>query len=362
MSISDSRSRAQGSASTPPASVLSAFGFSQASRAHPVAGGLINHTFQVVEGGRRVALQRLNPIFQPTVNLDIDAITTHLAHKGMLTPRLVPTNDGALWTVDLDGAAWRALSWLEGRTLHTVERASTARAAGQLAARFHEAVSDLSHTFHFTRPLAHHTETHLARLRDALREHVLHPNFEAVSRLGASILQQAEQLPALPSLPTRLIHGDLKVSNVLFDDAETTALALLDLDTMANLTIPIELGDALRSWCNPAGEDEARATLRADLFQAALAGYADASPAFLTREESASIVLGTQTIALELAARFCADALNESYFGWNEKKFSSRSEHNRIRASSQLSVAESIQSQRAELERIVSTHFAVASR
>ena len=305
------------SITAPPASVLSAFGFSQASRARAVQGGLLNHTFQVVEGDRRVALQRLHAIFEPTVNFDIDAITTHLAHKGMLTPRLVPTNDGALWTVDLDGGIWRALSWLDGRTLHTVEHASTARAAGQLAARFHEAVSDLQHTFRFVRPLAHHTPTHLARLRDALRDHAAHPNFEAVSRLGESILQYADQLEPLPEVPTRLIHGDLKISNLLFDDAQTTALALLDLDTMANLTIPIELGDALRSWCNPAGEDEARATLRADIFQAAIAGYAAASPAFLTRRESASIVLGTQTIALELAARFCADALNESYFGWN---------------------------------------------
>ena len=41
----------------------------------------------------------------------------------------------------------------------------------------------------------------------------------------------------------------------------------------------------------------------------------------VTPAEWQCIVTATQTIYVELAARFCADALNESYFGWNPQAF-----------------------------------------
>jgi Ser/Thr protein kinase RdoA (MazF antagonist) len=341
----------------PPASVLAAYGFTAEAVVVPVEGGLINHTFRVEEGERRVALQRLHTIFAPTVNLDIEAITRHLAERGLLTPRVVPTVEGALWCTDESGGHWRVLSWLTGRTLHAVEHPHTAQAAGQLVARFHGAVADLAHTFHFTRPLAHDTPAHLARLTAALAEHTSHARYAVVSELGEAILRDAEALGPLPPVPSRLIHGDLKISNILFDAEAQRALALLDLDTMANLTIPIELGDALRSWCNPAGEEAARATFRADIFEAAIAGYAEGAHTWLTPAEASSLVLGAQTIALELAARFCTDALEESYFGWNASKYASRSEHNRVRAHSQLTVARSVAAQRDALEALVLRHF-----
>jgi aminoglycoside phosphotransferase (APT) family kinase protein len=341
----------------PPPTVLAAYGFSSGCRVRAVQGGLINHTFRVDEGARSIALQRLNPIFAPSVNLDIDVITTHLAHQGLLTPRLVRTTEDAPFTHDAEGSAWRALSWLEGRTLPRVEQPATARAAALLVARFHCAVADLTHTFHFSRPGAHDTAAHLARLEAALREHAQHPNYAAVLPVGRAILQHAAALEPLPAVPTRLVHGDLKITNLLFDERVERALALLDLDTMARLTIPIELGDALRSWCNPAGEDSARATFRADVFEAALDGYASGAPDLLGETEHGSLVLGAQTIALELAARFCADALYESYFGWNPQAFPSRSAHNLARAQSQLAVADSVQEQRAALEQAVRARF-----
>jgi Ser/Thr protein kinase RdoA (MazF antagonist) len=158
-------------------------------------------------------------------------------------------------------------------------------------------------------------------------------------------------------LPARLVHGDLKISNLLFDDTHTRALALVDLDTLANLNIPVELGDAFRSWCNPAGEDAAGVSFRADLFAAGIEGYAAAARALLVPEEREALVLAIETIALELSCRFCSDALEESYFGWNPAKFASRSAHNRARAESQLALARSVNQQRAPLEATVRAAF-----
>ena len=77
----------------------------------------------------------------------------------------------------------------------------------------------------------------------------------------------------------------------------------------------------------------------------------------MTAEESLAIVPATEIILVELAARFCADALNECYFGWNTDKFATRSEHNQERAASQLHVAESLATQRKELEAIIAAAF-----
>jgi Ser/Thr protein kinase RdoA (MazF antagonist) len=340
------------------APILAAYGFSPACALRTVEGGLINRTYLVEEAGRRAVLQRLHPIFAASLHLDIEAVTEHLAHKGMLTPRLLRTRAGELWTTDAQGAVWRMLTWLAGHTLHTLQRPETARGAGELVGRFHQAVSDLRHRFHFTRPGAHDTPAHIAHLRDALAAGAGHRHFDAIAPVAESLLRHAEQLDALPALPVRLVHGDLKISNLLFDAGHERALALLDLDTLANLNIPIELGDAFRSWCNPAGEDAAAVSFRADLFAAGIEGYAALARGLLVPEERDTLVLAVETIALELACRFCSDALEESYFGWNAAKFASRSEHNLARAHSQLALARSVNQQRPALEAIVRRTFA----
>lgn len=337
--------------------ILAAYGFSERAAMAPLEGGLINRTYRVEEAGRRAVLQRLHTIFAPSVNLDIAAITEHLAARGLATPRVLPTRDGALWVVDGEGFTWRMLSWLDGRTFNVVEQPALAHSAAELVARFHGALRDLSHRFHFTRPGAHDTPLHLSRLEQALLQHAQHPQFAVVAPIAEAILASARALQPLPAEPKRVVHGDLKISNVMFELESDRALALVDLDTMAELTIPIELGDALRSWCNPAGEDASRAVFRSDVFEAAIAGYAPLA-SWLTAPEREALVLGVQTISLELAARFCADALNEAYFGWNPSKFPSRSAHNLARAQSQLSLARSVEAQRATLEAIARSRFA----
>lgn len=341
-----------------PAGVLHAFGFSPHAVVSRIAGGLINQTLLIEDGDHKSIMQLVNPIFAPSVHLDIEAITAHLEQKGVTTPRLKRTRDGTLWATDSDGKVWRVLTWLPGRVVNTVDSTAMAHAAGGLVARFHRAVADLDHVFHFTRPGAHDTPAHLKKLRKAVDEHVHHPNRDAVAPIAERILAHAARLPELPPDPRRIIHGDLKISNLLFHYERVEAVALLDLDTMGRLTIPVELGDAFRSWCNPAGEDAGSVVFRADLYEAAIKGYAVESQGFLTRAEREALPAGTETIAVELAARFCADALNESYFGWNPARFPSRSEHNRVRALAQINLAADIARQRAQLEEITARSFA----
>src|SRR5690606_38835857 len=96
------------------------------------------------------------------------------------------------------------------------------------------------------------------------------------------------------------------------------------------------------SWCNPLAEDTADATFEIELFAAAMEGYAaGAGGAGPTEAEWAAIVPGAERIALELAARFARDALEEAYFGWNAR-YGGRGEHNLLRARGQAALARSV--------------------
>lgn len=328
----------------------------QEARLEPISTGLINLTFLVhlQDGGRRV-LQRVNRLFPPEVHEDIEAVTTHLASRDMLTPHLVRTSGGAL-CVQENGEVWRLMTWIDGISRDSIQSAADANGAGRLLGRFHAALTDLQHEFRCRRPV-HDTVRHLRFLQETLESRRAHHRFPVVEPLGREILAAASTLAPLPRLPERVVHGDPKINNLLFERTSGEALCLVDLDTIAYMALPLELGDALRSWCNPNGEDIRATEFAPELFKAAMEGYAGSAGALLTPAEWQAIVPATLTICVELAARFCSDALNEDYFSWNPQQFASHSEHSEVRAAGQLALWSAAHELRQELETAVRGFF-----
>jgi len=329
---------------TVPADVAAAWGWDAAEIA-PLAGGLINETYSVrVDGAPLAVLQRLHPIFGAAVNEDLDAVTAHLAAKGLITPRLLRTRDGATCR-EQGGRVWRALSWIDGATVHTVPDPTWAEAAGELVGRFHRAVADLRHDYAFVRAGVHDTPAHLAKLR----AHVEQGGAREDVELGREILDAAEGLPEMPAVPRRHCHGDLKISNVLFvPGTPPRAVCLVDLDTLGLQTMAFELGDMLRSWCNPRGEDAGSIAFELPIFAAAMRGVRGAAAALVTPAEARSVVVGLETVCVELAARFAVDLFRDEYFGWDAARFPSRHAHNAVRARGQLALGLAVRAARAE--------------
>jgi len=141
------------------------------------------------------------------------------------------------------------------------------------------------------------------------------------------------------------------------DPGVERAVALLDLDTMGRMSVAYELGDAWRSWCNPLGEDVEETRFDLEVFAAAARGYAGEARGLLAREEVGALVTGVETVCVELAARFCVDAFEDRYFGWDPSRFPSRREHNRVRAAGQLNLARGVAAVRGEAERMVAAAF-----
>ena len=312
-----------------------------------LSGGLINQTFLVKHADERAPfiLQRMHKVFGETVNRDIDAVTRHLCAAGLETPRIIPTQTGALW-VESGGGLWRALSYIDGVTVDCVPSVLAARSAGDLVGRFHRALTTFEYSFRHVRPGVHDTAAFLTRLENT----VTHDNSDG-ARLGAAILACATQLRPIPEVDRRICHGDLKISNVMFDRNDPDrAKCLVDLDTVGKQTLAYELGDALRSWCNRAGEDNVYPVFDIDLFCAAMQGYATAMSGLMTTTEALAIVCGLETVCVELAARFCIDAYEDCYFGWDNTRFASRVEHNLVRAAGQLALAGQIMTVRGQLD------------
>jgi len=323
----------------------------------PFGTGLINETYLVSSADGQFVLQRLNSVFDPTVNLDIDALTRHLEHRGMMTLRLLPSGpDNALW-VTHEGRHWRLASYVPGVCLDRLENADQAYQAGRLLGRFHNEVLDFELELHAERLGVHDTGRHLAALEAALDECVGHRYYDDIAPLAERVLIRATSLPILAGMRDRLVHGDPKISNLVFDADSGEGVSMIDLDTLAHMPVALELGDAMRSWCNPRGEDESAGHFRLDYFAAAMQGYGEEASARLERAEWEAFVPAATTIMVELAARFTRDALRESYFGWNAAKFPDRSTHNQVRARGQLSLCDSLLSQSREAHAVVQRAF-----
>ncbi len=330
-----------------------------------LSGGLINETWAL---GRGYVLQRLHRIFSPDVNRDIAALVPHLLAGGVPVPSLVRTRNGeACVAVEHGDAAgtWRLLTRVPGVSRPRLNTAAEAETAGRMVGRFHTALLEVRHVFAFTRPGVHDTSGHIARAVDASDDPALssHPLRDDVRRVVSELADRVERWGPVPSLPRRLIHGDLKVSNLLWSSAEPAAVTgVVDLDTMASDGLDVELGDGLRSWCNVAAEDEPVPRFSLEVHALAMTGYLGVVAPWVTSAEVEALPAATERIALELAARFAADALRESYFGWDSARYATRGAHNLARAQGQLFLARVLSGARPLLERNVERALRAAKR
>lgn len=315
-------------------------------RVEPIPGGLINWTFRVRTAAGDFVLQRVSPIFAPEVCDDVDRVTRHLAGKGVATPEIV-TSEGGRAFERIDDATWRLMTFIDGVTRLRLEHPRPAEEAGAALGRFHAALLDFDQSFAASRLGVHDTERHLARLEAALAQHRSHPRLGEVKPVAEAIL--SHERPSLPVTAERIVHGDPKIANLIFDPIRDAAVAWVDLDTVGPMALPLEIGDALRSWCNRSGEDRGRAELDLDLLEAALRGYLREA-SFPTEAEIGAFIPGLETIALELASRFCRDALEESYFGWSPERFPTASHHHLARAQTQLALAREVFARRSEAD------------
>lgn len=344
----------------------------------PFGSGNINDTFivnlgalETTRAAPRFILQRINTqVFREPkwVMQNMRISTEHVQHRLCQSPacagrrwevpRVLLTQNGDDHWVDTDGSFWRAISFIEdSRSLDTVQDTAHAQEVGYALGTFHRLISDLPpdaladtlEGFHITPGYLKQYEDVLLRSEPDLSPEVKYClTFVHRRKELAHVLEAAK---AQEKLPIRPIHGDPKVNNVMLDIATGQAVSMIDLDTVKPGLIHYDIGDCLRSGCNPLGEETEQweaVHFEVNLAQAMLKGYFKEAGYFLTAYDYDYLYDAIRLIAFELGLRFFSDYLAQNvYFKVKHP------EHNLARALVQFKLTESIETQAAELRTLI---------
>jgi Ser/Thr protein kinase RdoA (MazF antagonist) len=314
-----------------------------------ITDGSINETFEVhTQDGGHFILQHMSTLFKPSVMDNLALVTPLVKERGVLIPQGLPTVDGAPYKVNGDGSWYRALSYIPGKTIHDSMTTKQVYSAGKLVGKFHSALAECTDALAIAINHFHDTHYYLDRMdrvasacMDEKKRSTLAPIVRDIHALKDSLTVDVR------TLPQRIIHADLKVSNIRFSE-DGEAVALIDMDTMMRGSVVTEMGDAFRSWCGTAGEDNAQQVFDAEIFKAGMEGYIETAEG-ITKEEIDAIPEGVRILTIELASRFVTDAYEESYFALRTEVYSSLYEQCKTKAENQLLFLKALEEKRGSL-------------
>ena len=333
----------------------------------PLGSGNVNDTYRVeTTSGTRYVLQRLNTeVFQrpELVMANLQVLTRHCRGKqlqdGWQVLEPLPERVSSGWLhQDGDGHWWRLLTYISGA--HSTDVLSSPQQAAEIGrglGRFHALVHDLPaerladtlEGFHIT-PLYYEQYVQALKRRPVAAD----PQqawciaFVAAHQPLVSVLEQAR---AEGRLQLRPIHGDPKVNNVMLCSTTGCAVAMVDLDTVKPGLIHTDIGDALRSGCNPAGEETTDLeSVRFDLAlaRAMLSGYLAEAGSLLSDHDVAHLYDAIRLLPFELGLRFFTDHLSgNTYFKVDHPR------HNLDRALVQFRLTESVEAQEQAIRTLI---------
>ena len=347
----------------------------------PFGNGNINDTYLAIYRNTftetQVILQRVNRRVFPrpeVIMSNMHEITRHCHEKleadaargaddrVWQMPRIIKAKDSLDYVTDETGDVWRVITRImSARAFDVAQGPEHAMECGAALGHFHYLISDMPpESISDPLPGFHITSGYLAAYDKTLESEsaraLLNASMEArrlakfiEERRGLAVsLEQAEKAGELKK---RMFHGDPKVNNIMIDDVTGKGTAMIDLDTVSPGLIHMDFGDALRSICNPAGEEEtdlAKVVFDEDLCTAFCKGYMREAGSFLTDADRAYLYDAIRLLPFELGLRFFQD-----YLAGNVYFKTSQPEQNLNRARVQFRLCESVEARERSVRNVL---------
>lgn len=315
---------------TPPEEVLCRFiALSSINEVTSLGQGNINDTFLLQTNDRDIVLQRINDQVFPDPKIlitNLQHLTSHLLSlpdggaKHWQEAVLIPALDGTLSVQDSNGSLWRALSYIQGSiSFSKAETPFQAEQTGWALGHFHKRLVGLEEKkMRLPLPGFHSLSTYIDQYKKAVSNNVgKDKNSPEIQYCLHTIKNEQKSALALEQaivkgkIRQKIIHGDPKIANVLFEKENGLAISLIDLDTVGPGFLQHDIGDCLRSVCNIDGEESNPATISFDLnyCKRTLQGYFQEAGKLLSLVDRSLIYDGLKAITFELGLRFFTDYL-----------------------------------------------------
>lgn len=283
-------------------------------------------------GDTRYLHQRMNAeVFRdiPALMHNVGLVTRHLAASAdpgsMEALQLVQAAGSGADFAQTSDAPWRTYRFVEGAVSYDhpkdAEMAYTAaaafgdfqvRLAGLDAGELKTTIPDFFDSEVRLRQLdvaaAADAEGRRASVADELQ-------FVADRRGACSVMQEALRSGIMPA---RVVHGDTKLNNVLFDRETGKPRCVVDLDTCMPGYSLYDFGDLVRftaATCDEDEQDLERASIDLDTYAALESGYLEHAAGFLTPFEREHMAFSARLVTMTIGMRFLADHLaGDHYF------------------------------------------------
>ncbi len=282
----------------------------------PLGRGLINDSWLVTASRKRGVLQRINRRVFPEparIMANVATVSRHLAaqpDRRLQLPGLIAARSGGNF-VRAGGEFWRLWRYLPAVTLERVDHPDLAFRLGWSLGHLHRLLAGIDPAaLHDTLPGFHVTPTYLDAFDRALAAWRA-PFSPALERACDFVQQRRRRAVVLEQagLPRRVVHGDPKLDNVLFDPASLRPLAWVDLDTLKPGLWLWDIGDCVRSACGRRG------CLDLPLTAALIEGWLAEAGRWLTAAEIDLLPEAIWLLPFELGLRFLTDHLEgDRYF------------------------------------------------
>ena len=337
--------------------------------AEPFGNGNVNDTFLLTTvSGHRYTLQRINhDVFKDPVSLmeNFARVTSHLAQKhadGQTTLQtlvLVPSQDGSSYLTGEHGNYWRVTEYVpDGLSLEVPQSREHAYEAARAFGDFQYQLSDLpGDPLIETIPDFHNTESRYRAFVHAVEQDVCGRAGESAGLI--SFAKENEHLAGLiryADFPTRTVHNDTKLNNVLLHEQTGKGICVVDLDTAMPGCALHDFADLVRTAACSSEEDEPDISgihFLPDRFSALVEGYLAGVHDMLEPREIEHLAVSPQVITYELSLRFLTDFLQgDTYFKVK------RPGHNFERARAQFQLLRSMQEHASAMEDMVSASLA----